>query len=106
MNTKRKGDAGERELIALLQARGYSAYRGQAIPYTKGGADTADVIALPGVHIECKRVEKLNIHAAMRQAVNDCGSLTPIVVHRKNREEWLVTQKFTDWLNMYGGQML
>ena len=93
MNVKRKGTAGENELAQILRAAGIRAYRNDQI--YKGGKDNPDVSAevfdLP-LHIEVKRVEKLNVSEAVKQAVKDAkaGSL-PIVAHRRNREQWLVT---------------
>lgn len=96
MNSRQKGKAGELELSRILREHGYSARRGQQY---SGIAGDADVIGIPGVHIECKRVESLNIHAAIAQAVRDAreGEI-PIVVHRKNRTEWLVTMRLEDYL--------
>lgn len=93
MNAKRKGSSGERELAELLRRAGIRAYRNDQI--FKGGKDNPDVSAevfdLP-LHIEVKRVEKLNVSEAVRQAVQDAAQGTlPIVAHRRNREKWLVT---------------
>ena len=63
-----------------------------------------DLSGLPGVHIECKRVERLNISQAMDQAVRDAEKFqdgSPTVFHRRNREGWLVTMQLTDWLYLY-----
>lgn len=68
MNSRNKGAAGELELVAKLREYGYQCRRGQQ--YSGANGD-ADVIGLPGVHIECKRVEKLNLYDAMAQAVRD-----------------------------------
>lgn len=47
----------ERELANLLKDRyGYDCRRGQQFCGSNGDAD---VVGLPGIHIECKRVEKL-----------------------------------------------
>lgn len=101
MNSRRKGTAGERELANILKSYGYDARRGQQ--YCGANGD-ADVIGLEGVHIECKRVERLNIHDAMKQAADDARAReTPIVAHRKNNTEWLVTMRLSDWLELYGG---
>ena len=61
-----------------------------------------DVVGLPGIHIECKRVEKLNIYDAVEQSKNDArtGEM-PVVMHRKNRKEWLVTMPLDDWMKLY-----
>jgi hypothetical protein len=62
----------------------------------------ADVVGLPGIHIECKRVEKLNLYDAMSQAISDArADEIPAVFHRKNRCEWLVTMKLEDFMKIY-----
>ncbi len=99
MNSRNKGAAGERELAAKLREYGYQCRRGQQ--YSGANGD-ADVIGLPGVHIECKRVERLNLSEAMKQAVRDAGAVeVPAVFHRKNRDRWLVTMRLDDWIKMY-----
>ena len=99
MNSKAKGAAGERELAKLLREHGHTARRGQQ--YSGANGD-ADVVGLPGVHIECKRVERLNVYEAMAQARRDARpGETPVVMHRKNRQPWLVTMDIDDWLKMY-----
>lgn len=99
MNSKRKGSAGERELAKLLSGYGYECHRGQQF---KGGYDSPDVIGLPGIHIEAKRVENLNIHKAYEQAERDAaGKAIPAVFHRRNREPWMVTMKMEDFMEIY-----
>lgn len=99
MNSRNKGKAGERELANKLRTFGYDARRGQQYCGISGDAD---VRGLPGIHIECKRVEKLNIDNAMEQSVNDAkyGEM-PAVFHRKNNKEWLVTMTLRDWMDLY-----
>ena len=103
--SQRKGADGERELQALLTECGY--------PVSRGGSQTfgqvPDLIGLPGIHIEVKRVEKLNISEAMRQAVADADRFhdgSPAVFHRRNRQPWLVTMRLTDWLKLYGSEVI
>lgn len=99
MNSRNKGAAGERELAAKLREYGYDCRRGQQ--YCGANGD-ADVVGLPGVHIEVKRVEKLNLYNAMEQAVSDAieGEI-PAVFHRKNRHGWLVALRLEDFIKMY-----
>jgi len=99
MNSRDKGAKGERELAGKLREFGYDARRGQQFCGANGDAD---VVGLPGIHIECKRVEKLNLYDAMSQSVRDAreGEI-PTVFHRKNHCEWLVTMKMEDWMQMY-----
>lgn len=100
MNSKAKGGRGERELASVLQGYGYDTHRGQQFA---GGVDSPDVKGLPGIHIECKRVENINIHKAYEQAVRDAaGQKIPAVFHRRNREKWMVTMSLDDFMEIYG----
>lgn len=95
-----KGRRGEIELSRILQECGYDVQPGRAVSY---GA-TPDLTGLPGVHIECKRNEKLNIVEAMTQAERDATRFcdgSPTVFHRRNRSPWLVTMRLDDWLRLY-----
>lgn len=69
MNSRQKGARGERELANVLKSYGYEdSRRGQQYCGSNGDAD---VVGLSGIHIECKRVEKLNLEKAMEQAEHD-----------------------------------
>lgn len=99
INSKAKGAAGERELAKVLRGHGYSCRRGQQ--YSGANGD-ADVLGLPGIHIECKRVERLNIYDAIEQSKRDArDGEKPVVMHRKNHCEWLVTMPIDEWLELY-----
>jgi len=100
MNSKQKGGRGEREFASLCRYEGYDdAQRGQQF---KGGSDSPDVKGLPGVHVEVKRVERLNIHEAMQQSIRDSeGHALPIVAHRRNRDKWMITMQAEDWFTLY-----
>ena len=99
VNSRQKGARFERQLANLLKEHGYECRRGQQ--YCGANGD-ADVVGLEGIHIEAKAVERLNIHEAMNQAINDAreGEL-PAVFHKKNRQKILVTMTLEDWLEMY-----
>ena len=98
MNSKAKGSAGERELCMWLTAHGYPARRNEQ-RYI-GGKGNADVVAegLERYHFEVKRVERLNVPAAMQQAERDADGRIPAVVHRRNRAPWLITMRLDDWI--------
>ena len=100
MNSRDKGARGERELAARLRFLGMDARRGQQ--YSGANGD-ADVIGLPGVHIECKRVERLNLEKAYDQSKRDAARVgdIPTVMHRKNGGEWLVTLSLEHFLSLY-----
>lgn len=98
LNSRAKGAKGERELANILKDRGFTARRGQQ--YSGANGD-ADVVGLPGVHIECKRVERLNLEDAIKQSNVDAreGEI-PVVIHRKNRGKWNCTLSLDDFLDL------
>ncbi len=99
-SSQRKGANGERELATILQAHGYPVERGGSLTF--GGVP--DLTGLPGVHCEVKRVQNLNLCAALRQASEDAQYFEdglPCVFHRRNREGWLCTMWLDDWLQLY-----
>lgn len=99
-NSRNKGASGERELARKLKEYGYEARRGQQYCGSNGDAD---VVGLPGIHIECKRVERLNLYDALAQSVADAKTdEKPTVFHRKNNCGWLVTMRFEDFMELYG----
>ena len=86
--SKRKGKRGEleaaRELGNLL---GADVSRSQQY---KGGQHSADLAGAGSLHTEVKRCERLSLYAALDQATNDAGEdKTPIVLHRRNRRQWV-----------------
>lgn len=98
-NSRRKGAAGERELARRLKSYGYDCRRGQQ--YCGANGD-ADVVGLPGIHVECKRVERLDLYGAVDQSKRDArpGELST-VMHRKNNCEWLVTMTLDEWIKIF-----
>lgn len=99
VNSREKGKRGERSLASKLRDYGYDARRSQQYAGINGDAD---VVGLPYIHIECKRVERLNLYDAMAQSRADArqGEL-PTVMHRRNFSDWLVTMKLDDWMEIY-----
>ena len=96
---REKGKRGERELAGKLSELGYPCRRGQQFCGKNGDAD---VVGLPGIHIECKRAERLNLYDAMAQARADKRpGEKPLVMHRKDRCAWLVTMSLEDWMALY-----
>lgn len=95
MNSRNKGKVGELELAAVLRDRGFDARRGQQF---RGGQNSPDVVGIPGVHVECKRVEAGNLYTWLAQAVRDAGNKMPVVMHRRNRQEWVAILKLDDFL--------
>jgi len=97
-----KGKRGEAELVRFLRAAGWQNVRRTAQYCGKTG-EAADLVGLPGIHIECKRVEHLNIDDALAQAKRDAAGSDrlPAVFHRKNNTRWKVTMDAEDWLKIY-----
>lgn len=89
INSRTKGKMGELELAQLLRTQGHlEARRGQQYCGLDGNAD---VIGVKGIHIECKRQEKVFDEMWMKQAEDDArkGDI-PVVIYRRNREQWKV----------------
>jgi hypothetical protein len=81
--SRQKGKRGEREAAAEL-AVVFACDARRGVQY-QGGPDSPDVV-LEGVnvHVEAKRVEALNLYAAIEQAREDAGGKVPMVWHRRN----------------------
>lgn len=95
---RRKGAEGERSLARKLQEFGFDVHRGFTFHHE------SDVVGLEGIHCEVKRVEKLNIHKAMAQAVEESEKRqdgAPTVFFKRDREEWLVCMRLPDWIKLY-----
>ncbi len=104
-SSQRKGRDGERELRDVLQDYGYQVECGEPVSF----GTVPDLVGLPGIHIECKRVEKLNVPEAMRQAIRDSERFRdgmPVLFHRRNRQPWLVTMRLDDWMKVYTEKQL
>ena len=98
MNSKAKGKRGELEVVRMLNKHGFAARRGQQF---SGGPDSPDVIC-PSLdfHWEVKLTNHLNLTAAWRQCVADTTDQVPIVAHKANRQEWKVTLRLEDLLQL------
>lgn len=102
MNVKRKGTSGEHELAGILRDAGIDACRNdQMYIGGKGNPDvSAEILGIP-LHIEVKRVERLNVPEAVKQAIRDAeNNALPVVAHRRNREQWLVTMPLAKVLDI------
>lgn len=102
VNGKRKGKTGELELAKKLKEHGYDARR--SVQYNgKEEEGQADLLGLPGIHIECKRTEKLSLYDAVNQAKRDSKGKNqiPAVFHRRNKCEWLVIMTLDDFMEIY-----
>ena len=114
INSRRKGVVGEVEISHILNGYGYETRRGQQF---SGANGDADVVGLPGIHLEIKRVERLNIDKALEQSIRDTYAdeirqgtdLIPVVMHRSNSDRkkdstkgtWKVTLRLDDFMKLY-----
>lgn len=114
INSREKGKKGEIEISHILQGYGYETRRGQQF---SGATGDADVVGLPGIHLEIKRVERLNIDKALEQSIRDTYAdeirqgtdLIPVVMHRSNNDRkrdstkgtWKVTLRLDDFMKLY-----
>ena len=97
INSREKGKRAEREAAAHINAVVPNAQARRAQQYS-GTEGSADLIAqgLPGLWLEVKQRETMNVHKVMNESEESCGELTPVVIHRKNNTEWLCTFKLDD----------
>jgi Holliday junction resolvase len=105
INSKRKGKTGELELARKLKEHGYDVRR--SVQYNGKEEDgQADLVGLDGIHIECKRTEKLNLYDAVNQAKRDSEGKgeVPVVFHRRNNCEWLAILPLDDFIKLYKGE--
>lgn len=101
-NSKRKGKDGELELAKKLREYGYDVRR--SVQYNGKAEDgQADLLGLPGIHVECKRTEALRLYDAVDQAKRDSADTDelPVVFHRKNNCEWLAIMPLDAFMKIY-----
>lgn len=101
VNSKQKGARFERLLASRLRDYGYDARR--TAQYCGNTGDASDVVGLPGLHIEAKHQERMQLYDWVAQAKRDSagtGNL-PAVFHKKNNAEILVTMTMDDWMQLY-----
>ena len=99
INSRKKGVRGEAQLASILREYGYETRRGQQ--YCGANGD-ADVVGIPRLHIECKRVERLNVYDAVAQSERDAREgEVPVVMHRKNNCKWLVTLSLDEFMKIW-----
>ena len=90
-SSRARGKVGERELAAVLTEAGYPARRAQQYRGTESSADIAcELLELLGLHIECKRTERLLFNEWWETVVADAGNKkTPVICWRKDRGDWI-----------------
>lgn len=101
INSKQKGARFERLLASKFREHGFDARR--TAQYCGNTGDASDVVGLPGIHIEAKHQEKMMLYDWVAQAKRDAakGGGIPVVFHKKNNAEILVTMCFEDFMKLY-----
>lgn len=97
INSRRKGKAGELEAKDHWNRLVPKAHSRRAQQHS-GTESASDLISpgTPNLWLEVKRVQALNLQAVMEKSREQCGGLVPVVLHRKNDSEWLVTFPLED----------
>ena len=105
-NSKDKGKRFELFLTHKLQDYGFNARR--SAQYCGNTGDAADVVGLPGIHIEAKHQETMRLYEWIAQAVRDSekSDKLPAVFHKKNNADILVTMRFDDWMTLYKASII
>lgn len=93
VNSRRKGSRGEREACAAWEkVFGVPLRRSQQ--YCGRTGDAPDIIGHDGIAFEVKRRNRLNIHEAINKLCAEANNGdVPVLLHRKDNEDWLVTVK-------------
>lgn len=101
INSKQKGARFERSLASKLREYGFDARR--TAQYCGNTGDASDVVGLPYIHIEAKHQERMQLYDWMDQAKRDASGSgnIPVVFHKKNNADVLVTMTFDDFMKIY-----
>lgn len=102
MNSKKKGNRGEREVAQYLRDCGLD---NTAARNWSSGSDRnkSDIHNSLDWNLEVKRVEKLNIWKALEQVeeYSRQNHAKPSVVFRRNRTpEWYIAIRLSDWVDL------
>lgn len=102
INSKDKGKRFERQLAEIFRSYGYEEARRTA-QYCGNTGDAADVVGLPGIHVEAKHQERMSLYDWVHQAQRDAEGTgkEPVVFHKANRKEILVTMSLPTFMKLY-----
>ena len=85
-----KGKRGEREVAERFREAGFEGAR-RAVQYNGKPGTASDVVGVPRLHIEVKRVEREAVRKWIAQAIREAAAVgkgeIPVVCHRKSGEE-------------------
>lgn len=96
-DSRRKGRDAEREVERIIEARGIEVDRSLG-----GRKQPHGDLAIPGVRIDSKRQERLQLIPWSReQEAKVPDHLTPAIAYRTNGEPWRVSCLLSDFLDLY-----
>lgn len=98
--SRTKGRSGEQEVARLFRAAGYDCER---VPNSGGLRLKGDLYGNVPAHIEVKRTERLELWRALRQAEDECGDKTPVLVFRRSRSPWYAAVPLDYLLGLMAG---
>lgn len=104
INSKSKSKREELDLVHSLRDAGFPDVK-RSVQYCGKATGTADLVGLPGVHVEAKNVERLNIWSALAQSKRDAeadgkGDI-PAVFFKRNYCGWYVALPLSDFIRLY-----
>jgi len=107
INARRKGNAGEIEWKNVLNKAFGTKYARTPL---SGGLDLKGDVRrtyyskrsiADEFHWEVKRVESINVHKCLNQAIRDArGGIIPVVAFRRNSQDWRVCLEADDFINI------
>ena len=93
LNSRAKGKRAELELCSILAPYWPAVCRN----LDQFSADKRDVLNVPGLHIQVKHVEQLNIWKALNQAITESDPTDiPVVAFRRNRSPWYAAMELEE----------
>lgn len=100
--SRRKGAAGEREVVALAREAGFSrAERAAPMQAARGDEHHADVEGVGRLFIEVKRHAKVSVPGCMKALLKtERPGFVRVLFHRDNGGQWLATLEATELLKM------
>ena len=99
--SKEKGKRFERFVANLFKEHGFEARR--TAQYCGKSEESQDLVGVNGLSVECKAQERMHLYEWMEQAKGDAelNGRIPVVIHKQNRKDVLVTMRFEDWISLY-----
>lgn len=102
--SRNRGKRGERDLALFCREHGYPDVHRTA-QYRGNTGEAGDLEGLPGIHVECKYVEKFELRKSLAQAVHDSDAKgsgdIPVVFQRGANQKWIAVMRAEDFFEIY-----